>query len=143
MSVQKIRLLALTYFVVAVALRFLPHGVNFTAIGALAMFVGCYLSMTQGALIAVGAMAVTDTLGHWLDLQHMGFYDRTTMLAVYASMALPSLLGWLMKKNVNVFTVPGAAVASSVLFFLITNFACWLDPNMGYAATPAGLGSAI
>ena len=140
MPANKVRLLALCYFALAVAMRFAPHGVNFNAIGALALFAGCYLSATEGALMALGAMALTDTLGHWLDVESMGYYHRPTMMAVYFATALPSLLGWLLKKyQVNVASVFGSAVASSVLFFLITNFASWMDPMMGYAQTPAGL----
>lgn len=151
MSVQKVRLLTLAYFVFAVALRFVPHGVNFTAIGALALFAGCYLSVTQGMLLGLGAMALTDTLGHFFDIGNIAFYHRPTMMAVYAGFALPSLLGWALRGPLSrrsataeaglakALCVPTAAVASSVLFFLITNFASWLDPMMRYAPTPAGL----
>ncbi len=129
MPANKIRLLALVFFAMSVALRFAPHGVNFNAIGALALFAGCYLSVTEGVLIALGAMALTDTLGHWLDFGSMGYYHRPTMFAVYFATALPSLLGWLMRKlEVKWTNVFATAVASSTLFFLITNFAAWLDP---------------
>ncbi|MCC6507887.1 MAG: hypothetical protein IT423_02180 [Pirellulaceae bacterium] len=136
---NKIRLLTMAYFVIAVALRFLPHGVNFNAIGALALFAGCYLTATQGILIGVGAMAVSDTLGHMLDWESMGYYHRPTMLAVYLCAALPSLLGWALRGRANLVTVPSAAIGSSVIFFLVTNFASWLDPNMNYPQTFAGL----
>lgn len=151
MSVQKVRLLTLAFFVLAVALRFVPHGVNFTAISALALFAGCYLSATQGMLLALGAIALSDTIGHFFDIGHISFYNRTTMLAVYAGFALPSLVGWAMRKPLSrrsssfeaakrkALSVPTAAVAASVPFFLLTNFACWLDPLMAYAQTPAGL----
>jgi hypothetical protein len=151
MSVQKVRLLTLAYFVFAVALRFVPHGVNFTAIGALALFAGCYLSVGQGMLLGLGAMALSDTLGHFLDIENISFYHRPTMMAVYAGFALPSLLGWALRRPLSrrsaspeatalkAFGVPAAAVASSVLFFVITNFAAWLDPMMGYELTLAGL----
>lgn len=140
MPANKIRLLALVFFAMSVALRFAPHGVNFNAIGALALFAGCYLSVTEGVLIALGAMALTDTLGHWLDFGSMGYYHRPTMFAVYFATALPSLLGWLMRKlEVKWTNVFATAVASSTLFFLITNFAAWLDPMLGYPQTAAGL----
>lgn len=140
MPANRVRLLAAVFFAFSVLLRFTPHGVNFTAIGAMALFAGCYLSAFEGALIALGAMALTDTVGHWLDIESMGYYHRPTMLAVYFATALPSTLGWLMRKlDVNWTNVLGSAVASSVLFFLITNFAAWMDPMLGYAQTPAGL----
>ena len=140
MPANKIRLLTLVFFALAVLLRFAPHGVNFNAIGALALFAGCYLSATEGALLALGAMALTDTLGHWLDIESMGYYDRPTMLVVYFATTLPSLLGWLMRKfEVNWMSVFASAVGSSVLFFFITNFASWFDPTINYPRTPAGL----
>ena len=139
MSVRNVRLLCLVYFVVAVALRFAPHGVNFNAVAALALFAGCYLTVGQGMLLALGAMALTDLLGQTLDFGSMGLYHRPTMLAVYASFALPSLIGWALRGRVSVRSVPAAAVASSALFFIVTNFAVWLDPNMKFPMTPAGL----
>lgn len=140
MPANKVRMLAALFFVFSVLLRFAPHGVNFTAIGALALFAGCYLSALEGAVIALGAMALTDTLGHWLDIESMGFYHRPTMLAVYFATALPSVLGWLVRKfEVDGAKVIGSAVTCSVLFFLITNFAAWLDPMLGYPQTFAGL----
>ncbi len=140
MPATKVRLLAVVFFALAVALRFAPHGVNFTAIGALALFAGCYLSVAEGALIALGAMALTDTLGHWLDWENMGYYHRPTMFAVYLSTALPSVLGWVLRKfERRPENILASAVASSVVFFVITNFASWLDPNMQYPRTAAGL----
>lgn len=139
MSLRNVRLLTLVYFVVAVAMRFLPHGVNFNAVAALALFAGCYLSVTQGMLLGLGAMALSDVIGHALDIDGMGFYYRPTMLAVYAGLALPGLLGWALRGRVSATSVPAAGVASAILFFVVSNFAVWLDPNMGFAQTPAGL----
>lgn len=139
MSVRNVRLLALVYFAVAVGMRFLPHGVNFNAVAALALFAGCYLTVTQGVLLGLGAMAVSDVLGHVLDVGSMGLYYRPTMLAVYASFALPSLLGWALRGRATATTVPAGALASGAIFFLLTNFAAWLDPIMGFEMSPAGL----
>lgn len=139
MSIQKIRLMTVLYFVVAVVLRLVPHGWNFTAVGALAMFAGCYLSPWQGMLVGLGAMGLSDFIGHYLELESMGFYDRSTMLAVYASFVLAGLIGGALRSRVNFWSVPAAAVAGSAIFFILTNFASWLDPQMGYAKTAAGL----
>ena len=139
MSLQKLRLLTLVYFVIAVAMRFMPHGVNFNAVAALALFAGCYLSVSQGMLLGLGAMALTDVLGHVMDIESMGLYHRPTMLAVYISFALPSLLGWALRGRVSLASVPAAAVLSSAIFFLITNFAVWLDPSMNFERSAAGL----
>ncbi len=139
MSVQKTRLLTLLFFVLAVAMRFMPHEVNFTAIGALALYAGCHLSAVQGILLGLGAIAVSDTIGHLTDFGHISYYNRPTMLAVYAGFALPGLLGLLVRKTDKTWSVPLAAVSSSALFFILTNFACWLDPMMGFERNLGGL----
>ncbi len=139
MSAQKTRLLTILFFVVAVVVRFVPHPQNFTAVCALAMFAGCYLSATQGMLIGLGAMVVSDILGQVLDVDGMGFYYRPTMLAVYACSALPSLMGWAIKGRVNPINVPIAGCFSAAIFFVVTNFAVWLDVEMGYERSWNGL----
>lgn len=106
---------------------------------ALALFAGCHLSGRVGLILAFGAMAVSDLLGHWFDIPGMGLYDRTTMLTVYLSLGLTAGIGTWLKGRVGVATVPAASLAATAVFFIATNFACWLDPIMGYAPTGAGL----
>ncbi|MFO1064523.1 MAG: DUF6580 family putative transport protein [Pirellulales bacterium] len=140
MSIQNVRLLTIVYFVTAVALRLIPHGWNISAVGALTLFAGCYLSRTQGIVIGLGAMGLSDLIGHWLELPSMGLYDRPTMFAVYACLAiLPALLGGSLKNVSKAWSVPASAVLFSSLFFLVTNFAAWRDPLMAYPQTAAGL----
>ncbi|MEZ6074462.1 MAG: hypothetical protein R3C56_01940 [Pirellulaceae bacterium] len=51
------------------------------------------MSGRVGLVLAFGAMAVSDLLGHWLEVPSMGFYDRTTMLTVYFALGLTALVG--------------------------------------------------
>ena len=141
MNLKNIRLVALAFFVLAVALRFLPHPSNMVPMAALALFAGCYLSGRVGLVLAFGAMAVSDLLGHWLEVPSMGFYDRTTMLTVYLALGLTALVGVGLRGRVNLATVPLASLIGTAIFFLSTNFAAWLDPQMGYAASWEGLTS--
>jgi hypothetical protein len=57
---------------------------------------------------------------------------------VYGSVALVVLLGWLALSRITVLRLGGAAVASSVLFFLITNFGTWMLSGM-YPLSASGL----
>jgi hypothetical protein len=136
---RDIRLVALAFFLLAITLRFLPHWYNVAPIAALALFAGCYLSGRVGLVLAFGAMAASDLLGHWFEIPRMGFYNRSTMLTVYLALGLTAAMGTLLRGRVNAATVPLASLAGTAIFFVTTNFACWLDPMMGYAPTLNGL----
>ena len=127
------RLLALTGLVLAAALtRLLPHPFNFTPIGAIALFGGAYFSRKYLAfLIPLAAMLLSDAL--------IGFHG--TMWAVYLSFVLIVGIGMGALQKVTLGRVAGSAVVSSVLFFLITNFAVWYTSAGFYPPTLAGLGA--
>ena len=60
------------------------------------------------------------------------------MWATYLSVVLIVLLGWAVSARITFVRVGAAAVASSVLFFLLTNFSVWLGSSV-YPQTFAGL----
>jgi hypothetical protein len=139
------RVFAIAFFILAVALRLTTHAYNLAAVGALGMIVGCYWSARIGFLFSVAAMAVSDVLGHWLQIPSMGFYEPWLMLTVCGATGVAAVVGKVVG-NVERLTpksiwlgVPAGAIVSAVLFFLITNTASWMDPQMGYPATAAGL----
>lgn len=133
------RWLALAIFLAAILLRFVPHWPNFSPVAAMALFVGCYLSSASGLVLAIGAMAISDFVGQRLGIPGITFYSTTTMITVYVALALTAIVGRLLRSRVNAATVSLGAITGTVLFFLSTNFACWLDPIMGYPTTAAGL----
>ena len=114
----------------AAALRLVPHPPNFTPIGAMALFSGAYLGRRGAvALVApLGALFLSDLV--------LGFYRG--MPTVYFSVALIVIIGWMALKRVSPIRVGGAAIASSVLFFVLTNFGTWLSSGF-YPRTLAGL----
>lgn len=140
-----IRHVALALFALAVAIRLMPHSYNVAAVGALGMFVGYFWSARIGFLMALAAMAVSDLFGHWLQVPSMGFYEPWLMLTVYFAMGLSAFVGNVISRAKAhwglplLAGVPCGAVLSTALFFLITNFASWLDPQMGYPRSLAGL----
>ncbi len=106
--------------VLAAISRFLPHLPNFTPIAAIALFGGAYFTNRwQAIAVPMGAMLLSDTIREFTT--GWGFYSG--MWVVYASFALVAVLGMTFLQKVSPLRVITAALASSLLFFLVTNFA--------------------
>ncbi len=140
-----IRFFALAFFVLAILLRFFPHTYNVAAVGALGMFVGCFWSARMGFLMSLAAMGISDILGHFLNVPSMGFYNPAMMLAVYVAVGCSAGIGKLVGSGRTMWRiplvagVPLGAIAATVVFYLVTNFAAWLDPLLSYPRTLDGL----
>ncbi len=119
----------LSAIIVAAALRLVPHPPNFTPIAAMALFGGATFGRRWLAFAApLGAMLLSDAI--------IGFHSG--MAFVYAAFSLVVLIGWAVRSRLTPLRIGAAAVASSVLFFIVTNFGTWLTSGM-YAHTFAGL----
>jgi hypothetical protein len=127
---NKARLVALLVAIfAAAAMRLLPHPPNFSPIAAMALFSGAYLPKRALAFVApFAALLLSDAV--------LGFYAG--MNFVYFSFALTVLIGWAVASRKTPLTIGGAAIASSVLFFVLTNFGMWLFSGF-YPLTSAGL----
>ena len=98
------------------AARIAPHPINFTPAGALALFAGAHLRDRRLAYaIPLIAMFLGDLV--------VGFH--AVMPVVYACFAAIVCIGQLIRDRRTFRNVCVAALASSVLFFLVTNFAWW------------------
>jgi len=130
MTANHSRLVALLSAVlVAAALRLVPHPPNFTPIGAMALFGGAYLGRRALAFAApLGALLLSDLV--------LGFYHG--MATVYFSVALIVMIGMVALSRVSPIRVGLAALASSVLFFVVTNFGMWVFSGF-YPRSLAGL----
>jgi hypothetical protein len=130
MTTHHARLIALlSAIVAAAALRLVPHPPNFTPIDAMALFSGAYLGKRWLAFMApLGAMLLSDL---WL-----GFYPG--MWVQYAAVALIVLFAGAALNRLSLLKVVGAALASSIIFFLVTNFGTWALSGM-YPPTLSGL----
>lgn len=121
--------IAFSVILVAAFLRILPHWPNFTPIAAMALFAGTYFDRKYFAFaIPFAAMFISDLV--------IGLHAN--MPAVYLSFAATVLIGMAIRNKVTVLNVVLASVGSSVLFFLVTNFAAWLASPF-YPQTFAGL----
>jgi hypothetical protein len=132
MTSNHARLIALlSAIAAAAALRLVPHPPNFSPIDAMGLFSGAYLGRRWLAFAApLGALLLSDLL--------LGFYPG--MWVQYVAVALVVVFGLMALRTVSVTRVAGAAVASSVLFFVVTNFGTWALSGM-YPQTAAGLGA--
>jgi len=109
--------------------RFIPHWPNFTPIAAMALFGGTYLGKKYLAFIVpFAAMVLSDLV--------LGFHSY--MAAVYIAFGLTVMIGFILRGRTNVRNVLAASLTSSVLFYLITNFAAWLASPI-YPPTFTGL----
>ncbi len=114
----------------AVIARLIPHVPNVAPISALALFGASYLPKRWALGLPITALLISDAI--------IGFYGPT-MIAVYGSFVLVGLIGLWVRSHRSVATVISASLAGSILFFLITNAAVWLDPVAGYAPGLPGL----
>jgi hypothetical protein len=115
----------------SVCARLLPHPWNFTPMMAAALFAGYEAaSAATGVLVTLSALALSDAI--------MGFYGG--FWYVYAASLLPVALGRAARKREGIGSVAAAAAASSVSFFLVTNFMVWATGRM-YPHTLSGLGA--
>jgi hypothetical protein len=81
-------------------------------------------------LIPLAALLLSDLF--------LGFYGWEGMLSVYGATLLVGILGYVLLRKPNTTTARTAVAAfsGSILFFLVTNTACWWT---GYPHTAEGL----
>ncbi len=105
----------------AAVLRLLQHYPNFTPVAAMALFGGAYFTDKKTAfIIPFATMFLSDII--------LGFHS--TMWAVYLSFALIVMIGFSLRHGKKVSNILLASILSSVLFFVITNFAVWLSAGI-------------
>jgi hypothetical protein len=119
----------LLLIIIGVLSRLAPHLANVTAVGALAVFSGSTYSRTKALSITVGTMLVSDVV--------LGFH--AVMWATYGSFALSVLLASFFLRKQSIIRIAGITLASSIIFYLVTNFAVWAIPGSMYPKTLTGL----
>ena len=113
----------------AAASRLIPHPPNFTPIAAIALFGGAQFSSKRAAfLVPLAGLFLSDLV--------FGFHAITPV--VYGSFGLAVCLGFWVRHRRSTSRIACAAVASAILFFVLTNFGVWAIDNL-YPKTAAGL----
>ena len=136
----------LTALTVAAALsRLLPHPLNVTPVAATALLAGAAFPKRWAAvLVPLGSLFLSDVLLQWTyHLSHgaqpyWGFYPG--QFVVYGCMVATVAIGFLLRERRTVPTVALATLASSVLFFLVTNAAYVFEPTSPYSKNLTGIG---
>jgi hypothetical protein len=126
-------LLAYVFAALAVVLRLFPVVPNLVPVGALCLFGGARMRSWRAFILPVAVMFLSD-FGLYL-LRGYPPFDPF----VYGSFLLSVLLGRLLTRTNSPLWIGGAALASSLQFFLITNFGSWLAMPDRYARSLAGL----
>lgn len=129
----EVTMLAYLFLIIAAAFR-MPHGnFHFTPIAASLLFFGSKMPRKQ-AWIPVAFFAGVDVLLN----KFYGYPFTADLLVTWAWYGAIVLLGSGLLKNVTALRVTGAALASSVSFFIVSNFTVWAAWSM-YPKTIGGL----
>jgi hypothetical protein len=123
-----------TAIIIAAVSRLFPHLPNFTPIAAMALFGAVYFeNKVLAVIIPLVTMFLSDVA---LELT-TGWGFHNTLIYVYISFILTSLIGFWVKGNTTVRTIAIGSVGASIMFFIITNFGVWAAG--GFAGGISGL----
>ena len=130
MKKEQMNYIIVALMILASALtRLAPHPANFTPVTAMALFAAVYFARPAFAFIVpLGAMLLSDLF--------LGF----TLISpvIYAVMLAIACGGLLLKKRFSITSLLLTGLASSLFFFVTTNFAVWAIWDM-YPKTLEGL----
>jgi hypothetical protein len=123
--------------------RILPHPWNFTPLGAMALFGAAYYSNRILAFVMpllalwLGDLVMYNTV-------YSSFHNHKLWLFpevfpwYYLGFLLVVPLGFVLLKSVKLKSIIGASLSASVVFFLVSNFGCWLGSTI-YPQSATGL----
>ena len=117
------------FTILGVISRLAPHAPNLTAVGALSLFVGAKYGVKRGLVVLFATMLIADSI--------KGLHS--VMWATYGALVIGVFIGRYISSKQNAGLIIGGTVVSSLVFFIMTNFAVWLAPNFMYAKTFQGL----
>lgn len=109
--------------------RLAPHPPNTTPVTAITFVAGKYVGPLWAIAIPLIVMVAADLV--------IGFYDWKVLVSVYGSIAVIGGVSTL-ARGTRPATVMLLVMASSILFFLVTNFAVWAASSW-YPPTLEGL----
>jgi hypothetical protein len=146
MTKQKIniRFSVLTALVILCAFsRIIPHMPNFSPLGAIGLFGAAHFSKKwQAFLIPIAATWLSDLFIN--NVIYGQYYPNFTWFYEgfywqYGSYLLITLAGLAILNKISYIKVLTGALASTAIFFLISNFGCWI----GSTAYPQNFGGLI
>ena len=129
-------MLAYLFIVFAIVARmpFMPHPWNFTPVAAALLYFGARGSRRQ-LWVPFALLAASDVILTKFVYSYPFSWDHFVTWAWYAAILW---LGSQLRENSNWLRIGGAALASSISFFMVSNFAVWACWSM-YPKTISGL----
>jgi hypothetical protein len=127
-------MLVYVFVLFAVAVRFMPHPMAFTPVGAALLFFGSRGQRRQ-MWIPLTLLAASDVVLTTLVYRYPFSWDHFVTWTWYAAMLW---LGSTLKRDAGAVRILGTALAGSVSFFVISNLAVWAAWDM-YPHSIAGL----
>jgi hypothetical protein len=128
-------MLAYLFVILAVVVRFIPHPLAFTPVGASLLFFGARGPRRQ-LWVPLALLAASDVILTKIMYDYPFTWDHFVSWAWYAAMLW---LGTKLPDHVRPLPVIGAALTGSVSFFVISNLAVWGAWTDMYPKTMAGL----
>lgn len=116
-----------------------PGLAGFTPLAALALCGAAWLPKRLALALPLGALLVSDLI---LNARYGVSLAGWDMGVRYGALLLVCALGFALQRNRSLGRMLAGSVLGSVLFYMITNTACWLGMS-AYAKTPAGWLQAI
>lgn len=127
-------MLAYIFVLFAVAVRFLPHPWQFTPVAACLLFFGARGPKRQ-IWLPFALLALSDLALNKFVYAYPFGWDQLVIWAWYAAILW---LGTGLRERQKPLPVIGAALGSSISFFIVSNFMVWAAGTM-YPRTAAGL----
>lgn len=128
MSGRVARAFAVLLVIVGVLLRLAPHPWNVTPVGASALFAGARLPLPIAIGVPLATMIASDLV--------IGMHSL--WWATWSATVFAVLIGTWLRTRRGVGSIAGAAIAGSLVFFLVTNGAVWAE-GLVYPRTLRGL----
>ncbi len=103
---------------------------DFTPIGAMALFGGCYFSDKWKAyLVPICTLWLTDLALNYFVYYHQLTFFYQGFIWTYGAFAVMVMVGTFIKK-VNIGNVLLASLVTALLHYIITDFGTWIDGRM-------------
>jgi len=128
-------MLAYLFVLVAIVVRFMPHPLAFTPVGASLLFFGARGPKRQWWVPLV-LLAASDLILTKLVYAYAFSWDHFVTWAWYAAMLW---LGSKLRENARPLPILAASLTGSISFFVISNFAVWAAWTDMYPRTMSGL----
>jgi hypothetical protein len=124
-------LLTLLAMICVAFARFMPHPFNFTPVAAMALYGGAkgrnmIFSFALPLVVMLASDVALMTFVYSAEGSVPAYFISKTALGVYLSFTAITAIGLLLKSNASATRIVAASLASSLLFYAVSNFFTWM-----------------